>query len=972
MAVIDKNEVLKCLNVLKRKGDLFEIRMVSGKWNSSGYFTDFDKAVEEIEKKFIKENTNIYIVLNNIEEACYSRKQHDMFIDTPANSTHDNDIVGYEWIMIDIDPKRPSGTSSSNEQLEKAKAKAYRIYKTLKQRSWYDPIIAMSGNGYHLLYKVSLRNCENNKKLVENVLKILGVLFDDEDSDIDKTTFNPSRICKLYGTYAKKGTDTKERPHRLSKIEVMPSEIKTNDIQIIKKFVENFTGGEKEEIKNPNYLTKKFDVEDFINKHHISVKEIKQDGGVTKYLLDECLFNSDHTCPDAAIFKLPNGALAYFCFHNSCSDKSWKDVRLMFEPDAYNKQYVKQEFKPNSKRQDYEIKKVDENDPVFKTSLMIRQEIVPEAEYIKTGITQLDRKLRGLKKGFVTCLSGLRACVDCDTEFFNGKGWKKISDYCSDDLVLQYNADGSAELVKPHEFIKEKKEKLWRIKTKHLDMCLSENHNVVYKTSKGNLAKRPLYEVMELHEKSKNGFSQKFITTFNFEGKGISLTDEQIRVMCMVICDGNLFDKRCRVNVKKERKKERCRKLLNDAKIEYSEKQYNPKDLEYKTFIFKPPLLTKEFDSFWYNCNKHQMNVILEEVVKWDGYFNRYGSYEFSQVNKNTIDFLQFCLACTGKRGGISIDKRINGIHKHECYTLNFCKGSTFLGILNSDKKPEFEEYKTKDGFMYCFRVPSGMLVLRRNNKIFVTGNCGKSSLISQITIEAVNQGYKVAMFSGELTNLNTLNWLVLQASGRDNVLETQYEGFYHATMDAQAKIDKWLDEKVYIYNNDYGNQFEWITEKLKEVVEEKKIDLVILDNLMALNINSLDRDKFMQQSLFVEMLENFAKQSNIHILFVAHPRKSNAFLRLDDVSGSNDIINRVDNAIILHRVNNDFKRLAKEMFKNDLDEEIYRCDNVIEICKDRDSGNQDVFIPLYFDKTCKRLCNYRGENKYYGWEVEG
>lgn len=658
MAIIDKNEVLKCLNVLKRKGDLFEIRMVSGKWNSSGYFTDFNKAVEEIEKKFIKENTNIYIVLNNIEEACYSRKQHDMFIDTPANSTHDNDIVGYEWIMIDIDPKRPSGTSSSNEQLEKAKAKAYKIYKTLKQRSWYDPIIAMSGNGYHLLYKVSLKNCDNNKKLVENVLKILGVLFDDEDSDIDKTTYNPSRICKLYGTYAKKGTDTKERPHRLSKIEVMPAEIKTNDIQIIKKFVENFTGEEKEEIKNPNYLTKKFDVEDFINKHHISVKEVKQDGGVTKYLLDECLFNSDHTCPDAAIFKLPNGALAYFCFHNSCSDKSWKDVRLMFEPDAYNKQYVKQEFKPNSKRQDYEIKKVDENDPVFKTSLMIRQEIVPEAEYIKTGITQLDRKLRGLKKGFVTCLSGLRAC--------------------------------------------------------------------------------------------------------------------------------------------------------------------------------------------------------------------------------------------------------------------------------------------------------------------------GKSSLISQITIEAVNQGYKVAMFSGELTNLNTLNWLVLQASGRDKVLETQYEGFYHATMDAQAKIDKWLDEKVYIYNNDYGNQFEWITEKLKEVVEEKKIDLVILDNLMALNINSLDRDKFMQQSLFVEMLENFAKQSNIHILFVAHPRKSNAFLRLDDVSGSNDIINRVDNAIILHRVNNDFKRLAKEMFKNDLDEEIYRCDNVIEICKDRDSGNQDVFIPLYFDKTCKRLCNYRGENKYYGWEVEG
>ena len=34
--------------------------------------------------------------------------------------------------------------------------------------------------------------------------------------------------------------------------------------------------------------------------------------------------------------------------------------------------------------------------------------------------------------------------------------------------------------------------------------------------------------------------------------------------------------------------------------------------------------------------------------------------------------------------------------------------------------------FESKDGFMYCFSVPSGVLVLRRNNRVFVTGNCGK------------------------------------------------------------------------------------------------------------------------------------------------------------------------------------------------------------------------------------------------------
>ena len=98
--------------------------------------------------------------------------------------------------------------------------------------------------------------------------------------------------------------------------------------------------------------------------------------------------------------------------------------------------------------------------------------------------------------------------------------------------------------------------------------------------------------------------------------------------------------------------------------------------------------------------------------------------------------------------------------------------------------------------------------------------------------------------------------------------------------------------------------------------------------------------------------------------MFVAHPRKSTGFLRLDDVSGSNDIVNRVDNAFILHRVNSDFERLSHEMFKWKKDNPIYKSTNVIEICKDRDGGVQDEFVPLYFELATKRLRNSPGETK--------
>ena len=92
-------------------------------------------------------------------------------------------------------------------------------------------------------------------------------------------------------------------------------------------------------------------------------------------------------------------------------------------------------------------------------------------------------------------------------------------------------------------------------------------------------------------------------------------------------------------------------------------------------------------------------------------------------------------------------------------------------------------------------------------------------------------------------------------------------------------------------------------------------------------------------------------------------------FLRLDDVSGSNDIVNRVDNAFILHRVNTDFRRLTKDMFKWKDDNELYQSTNVIEICKDRDGGVQDEFIPLFFEASTKRLRNSPGENKIYTWK---
>lgn len=335
-------------------------------------------------------------------------------------------------------------------------------------------------------------------------------------------------------------------------------------------------------------------------------------------------------------------------------------------------------------------------------------------------------------------LVGYAGCVDKETEFFNGCRWKKISDYQEGDMVLQYNEDGIAELVNPIMYHKLPETKMMLIKNKSgsVNQCLSNDHTVVYRTSKGNLAKLPLTEVKKMHDKSPNGFYGKFYTTFNYSGKGIDLTDEQIRVMVMVIADGYFPNNTslCRIRVKKERKKIRVRKLLTEAKIPYQE-QNNA--YGYKAFVFSAPIRLKHFDSTWYQCSQHQLQVICDEVLYWDGSIDAKGRQRFNSNVKETAEFIQFAFSATGHRATISERDRTSEqykdskyIRKTKEYGVHISKNKwASIMARTSDKKLKLIEVEPKDGFKYCFTVPSGMWVMRREGRICVTGNCGKTQM---------------------------------------------------------------------------------------------------------------------------------------------------------------------------------------------------------------------------------------------------
>ena len=104
-------------DIFKDNQDLTEIRILdnSGKRTYSGYFKDIETIIDNIRAY---DNCNIYFTLNNIQDACYSREQHDRIVCKPKSTTSDKEILARKWCLIDIDCVKPSDTNSTDEEKE--------------------------------------------------------------------------------------------------------------------------------------------------------------------------------------------------------------------------------------------------------------------------------------------------------------------------------------------------------------------------------------------------------------------------------------------------------------------------------------------------------------------------------------------------------------------------------------------------------------------------------------------------------------------------------------------------------------------------------------------------------------------------------------------------------------------------------------------------------------------------------------
>jgi len=240
----------------------------------------------------------------------------------------------------------------------------------------------------------------------------------------------------------------------------------------------------------------------------------------------------------------------------------------------------------------------------------------------------------------------------------------------------------------------------------------------------------------------------------------------------------------------------------------------------------------------------------------------------------------------------------------------------------------------------------------------------GKSTILSQLLLEAIDQGHKVCAYSGELDRAQFREWAYLQAAGPEHIgyRDDPLTGKRLPTVEvmAEQRISEWLHGRFWLFDLERNTRHdpEAILGQFAYAKMRYGADVFLVDNIMSVDFDyKRDSDFNRVQSQFTQALAAFSKRQHVHTHLVVHPRKSASGtagkVTADDVHGSGDITNRADNVFFLttHTVGEASKPMLVTL-------------------KNRDFGSK-INQWLDFDKKSRRFFPDGGDpKKPLGWEL--
>jgi hypothetical protein len=323
----DKLQAIReALSVLVEPGSVVELRALNTRRGTvSGYF-DQHRLLAEAASGLCGKAEGVYFTLNPVNPALLARADNRVK-PYAKHTTNDADILRRHRLLLDFDPKRPAGVSSTDPEHLLALERSDECRECLSRMGWPDAIMADSGNGGHLVYGIDLPNDAASSNLVKRVLEAIALRFSDATVEVDLKTYNAARISKAYGTLAGKGDNTSERPHRVARILSCPVSLQLVTLQQLSALA--IPEAPMQSLpRNGQAL----DLAGWLAKHGIDVAQQKPWQGGTCFTLRVCPNNPEHNCGEAYLVQFFSGAVAAGCLHATCGF-NWKALRERYEPE---------------------------------------------------------------------------------------------------------------------------------------------------------------------------------------------------------------------------------------------------------------------------------------------------------------------------------------------------------------------------------------------------------------------------------------------------------------------------------------------------------------------------------------------------------------------------------------------------------------------------------------------------------------
>lgn len=314
-----------------------------------------------------------------------------------------------------------------------------------------------------------------------------------------------------------------------------------------------------------------------------------------------------------------------------------------------------------------------------------------------------------------------KACYSSDTEFLTPAGWVScVALYETQvDHVAQYDPDTKTiDFVEPADWIRKDNQDLIEFKHDQMDLCVTPDHRMLEITQAGCVLETTaeLFNGNESNSSVHAGNAAYVPALYHNDG----LT----RLAIATQADGSFHGTSVRFDFSKERKILRLRVLLDEGGFVYNETHskdvvtFSVRDL--RSVLTNKELLTE--DKEFTNWKKYDPVLFIDELYKWDGHEHSVCSThkQYHNTSKRSVDIAQTVLVLNGYQATKRTTHVPGKLPMHMVSWYTGTRKRRDICRLSGLRKGPVSGKHT----VYCCSVPTSWLLVRRNGKVTVCGNC--------------------------------------------------------------------------------------------------------------------------------------------------------------------------------------------------------------------------------------------------------